>query len=118
ASLEVERLLAWLLAAFAGLAVFLATAGLYGVMSYVTTLRTKEFGIRLALGATSSQVYRLVLRQSLVLVAAGLVLGLVIAGGASRLLTSLLFDVSPGDSVTYVAVTVLLSVVGLAAAMW
>ena len=64
---------------------------------YVTTLRTKEFGIRLALGATSSQVYGLVLRQSLMLVAAGLVLGLVMAGAASRLLTSLLFDVSPSD---------------------
>jgi ABC-type antimicrobial peptide transport system permease subunit len=118
ASLEVERLLAWLLAAFAGLAVFLATAGLYGVMSYVTTLRTKEFGIRLALGATSSQVYRLVLRQSLVLVAAGLVLGLVMAGVASRLLTSLLFDVSPTDVMTYASVAALLSVVGVAAAMW
>ena len=118
ASLEVERLLAWLLAAFAGLAVFLATAGLYGVMSYVTTLRTKEFGIRLALGATSSQVYGLVLRQSLMLVAAGLVLGLVMAGAASRLLTSLLFDVSPTDVMTYASVAALLSVVGVAAAMW
>jgi putative ABC transport system permease protein len=118
ASLEVERLLAWLLAAFAGLAVFLATAGLYGVMSYVTTLRTKEFGIRLALGATSRQVYRLVLRQSLLLVAVGLSVGLLLAGAVSRLLTSLLFDVSPNDVLTYASVIAVLSVVGVAAAMW
>jgi putative ABC transport system permease protein len=118
ASLEVERLLAWLLAAFAGLAVVLATAGLYGVISYVTTLRTKEFGIRLALGATSRQVYRLVLRQSLVLVTAGLGLGLLLAGAVSRLLTSLLFDVSPTDVMTYTTVVGLLSLVGVAAAMW
>ena len=118
ASLEVERLLAWLLAAFAGLAVFLATAGLYGVMSYVTTLRTKEFGIRLALGATSRQVYRLVLRQSLLLVAVGLSVGLLLAGAVSRMLTSLLFEVSPTDILTYASVIAVLSVVGVAAAMW
>jgi predicted permease len=117
ASLEVERLLAWLLAGFAGLAVFLASAGLYGVMSYVTTLRTREFGIRLALGATSRQVCELVLRQSLTLVVAGLLIGLVIAGVASRLLVSLLYDVSATDTPTYVAVAGVLVVVGLVAAL-
>ena len=101
ASLAVERLLAWLLAGFAGARSVPGRRGLYGVISYLTTIRTKEFGIRLALGATSSQVYGLVLRQSLMLVAAGLVLGLVMAGAASRLLTSLLFDVSPTDVMTY-----------------
>ena len=117
-TLAQPRFLMVLLDSFAVTALLLAGLGLYGVISYLVGQRTHELGIRLALGATSSQVYRLVLRQSLVLVAAGLVLGLVMAGVASRLLTSLLFDVSPTDVMTYASVAALLSVVGVAAAMW
>lgn len=118
ASLAVERLLAWLLSAFAGLAIFLAAAGLYAVVSYTTTLRTREFGIRLALGATARQLRGLVLGQTLWLVAVGLVLGLAAATIAARLLGSLLFDVRPTDPVTYAGVGLVLLFVGLAAAQW
>ena len=72
ASLAVERLLAWLLSAFAALAVFLAAAGLYAVVSYTTTLRTREFGIRVALGATARHLRQLVVGQTLWLVGIGL----------------------------------------------
>jgi predicted permease len=118
ASLAVERLLAWLLSAFAGLAIFLAAAGLYAVVSYSTTLRTREFGIRLALGATAGQLRGLVLGQTLWLVGVGLIVGLAAAAGAARLLGTLLFDVRPTDPVTYGAVGVVLLCVGIAAAQW
>ncbi len=118
ASLAVERLLAWLLSAFAGLAVFLAAAGLYAVVSYTTTLRTREFGIRVALGATARHLRQLVVGQTLWLVGIGLVLGLAVALAASRALGSLLFGVGPTDTVTYLVVGVLLLGVGVAAAQW
>jgi predicted permease len=118
ASLAVERLLAWLLAGFAALAVFLAAAGLYGVISYLTTIRMKEYGIRLALGATGDQLRRLVMAQTLVLVTGGLLIGLTLAAAASRLLATMLFDVSPIDVATYVSVALLLCVVGVLAALW
>ncbi len=117
ASLAVERLLAWLLAGFAALAVFLAAAGLYGVISYLTTIRTKEYGIRLALGASGHQLRTLVMGQTLLLVIVGLLTGLVLAAVASRVLATLLFEVNPLDAVTYVSVAVLLTLVGLLAAL-
>ena len=76
ASLAIERLLAWLLSAFAALAVFLAAAGLYAVVSFTTTLRTREFGIRVALGATAGNLRQLVVGQTLWLVGIGLAVGL------------------------------------------
>ena len=109
ASLAVERLLAWLLAGFAALAVFLAAAGLYGVVSYLTTIRTKEYGIRLALGATGRQLRHLVIGQ---------LAGLLLSAAGSRLLATLLFGVKPIDAVTYVSVAVVLCAVGLFAAQW
>ena len=118
ASLAVERLLAWLLAGFAALAVFLAAAGLYGVVSYLTTIRTKEYGIRLALGATGRQLRHLVVGQTLVLVTVGLLAGLLLSAAGSRLLATLLFGVKPIDAVTYVSVAVVLCAVGLFAAQW
>jgi predicted permease len=117
-SLAVERLLAWLLAAFAALAVFLAAAGLYGVVSYVTAIRTKEYGIRLALGATSSHLRNIVVGQTLWLVTIGLVIGLALSAASARVLGALLFDVSPTDGLTYAAVGIVLGLVGLAAAQW
>jgi predicted permease len=118
ASLAVERLLAWLLAGFAALAVFLAAAGLYGVISYLTTIRMKEYGIRVALGATGRQLRNLVIGQTLFLVMVGLATGLVLAAAGSRLLTTLLFDVSPIDGLTYVSVAIVLCAVALVAALW
>jgi putative ABC transport system permease protein len=118
ASLAVERLLAWLLAGFAALAVFLAAAGLYGVVSYLTTIRTKEYGIRLALGATGHQLRNLVVRQTLILVGLGLATGLALSAAGSRLLTAMLFEVSPIDALTYLSVTMVLWAVGLLAAQW
>ena len=118
ASLAVERLLAWLLAGFAALAVFLAAAGLYGVISYLTTIRTKEYGIRLALGASGHQLRTLVMGQTMSLVIVGLLTGLVLAALGSRVLGALLFEVNPLDAVTYVSVTVLLTLVGVLTALW
>jgi putative ABC transport system permease protein len=104
-----------LLGIFAGLAVLLAMAGIYGVMAYVVGQRSNEIGLRMALGASQGSVLRLVLRQGLIYVALGLVLGLAGAVAATRLLTSMLFEVKPTDPLTYAAVAVLLVAVALAA---
>lgn len=104
-----------LLGLFAALAVGLAMAGVYGVMSYAVGQRASEFGLRMALGADSQDVLRLVLGQGLMLAAAGLAIGLTGAVAASRLLTSLLFGVQSTDPVTYLAVTAIIAIVALAA---
>ena len=102
-----------LLGIFAGLAVCLAMAGVYGVMAYAVGQRSNEIGLRMALGASRSDVLGLVLRQGLVYVALGLALGLAGAFAATRLLASFLFEVKPTDPATYAAVAAL-----LAAAHW
>jgi predicted permease len=104
-----------LLGIFAGLAVCLAMAGVYGVMAYAVGQRSSEIGLRMALGATPGDVLRLVLRQGLGLATVGLVLGLIGAVIATRLLTSMLFKVKPTDLMTYVGVVAVLGVVSLAA---
>jgi putative ABC transport system permease protein len=103
---------------FAGLAVCLAMAGVYGVMAYVVGQRLNEIGLRMALGASRGDVLGLVLKQALALAGAGVVLGIAGAMAASRLLTSFLFEVKPGDLLTYVAVAALLAVVAIAASYW
>jgi predicted permease len=100
---------------FAGLAVCLAMAGVYGVMAYVVGQRLNEIGLRMALGASQGDVLRMVLKQGLALAGAGVVLGLAGAVAATRLLTSFLFEVKPGDPVTYLGVAVLLALVAMAA---
>ena len=100
---------------FAGLAVCLAMAGVYGVMAYVVGQRLNEIGLRMALGASQGDVLGLVLRQGLGLAGAGLILGLAGAVAATRLLTSFLFEVKPGDPLTYFGVAVLVGVVALTA---
>jgi len=117
-ALAVERLLAWLLGTFAALALFLSAAGLYGIVSYLTTIRTKEYGIRLALGATSRHLRGIVVGQTLWLVMIGLVVGLALSAASARVLGALLFEVSPTDGLTYAGVGVVLALVGLAAAQW
>src|SRR5215469_8184396 len=105
-----------LLCVFAGLALCLALAGVYGVMAYAVGQRSKELGVRMALGASRGAVIRLVLGQGMTLTAIGLVLGLAGAFASARLLTTLLFQVRPTDPTVYLAVTLSLAVVALLAA--
>jgi len=114
-SLWAPRMGASLLAVFAGLSLVLAIIGIYGVMAYSVNQRTRELGIRMALGASRSDVLRLVVLQAVRLTLIGVVIGLADSFAASRLIASMLFDVSPTDIVTFVAVPVLLAVSALAA---
>jgi predicted permease len=109
------RLSMRLLSAFAGLALLLATIGIYAVMSYIVIGRTQEIGIRMALGARQSDVLGMVLKQSARPVAAGVVLGLAGAFTLTRVMASLLFEVSPTDPLVLGGVTVLLAAVALLA---
>jgi predicted permease len=109
------RFSAILLAAFALVALILAAVGIYGVMSYLVTQRVREIGIRMALGARSSDVLRLVVRRGAVLAAAGIAIGLGGALAATRVLATLLYEVKPGDPSTYAAIAVLLAAVALVA---
>ena len=93
----------------------LAAIGIYGVTAYMVTSRTREIGIRMALGAHRGDVLRMVLRQGMTLTLAGAAIGLVLAAAASRLLGSLLFGVGAGDPVTFVGSAVLFCAIGLAA---
>jgi len=93
-----------LLAIAGGMALLLGIAGVYGVISYSVSQRTREIGIRVALGARSDDVRRMFVRQGVTLAAAGVALGLVVAFGAARLMSSLLFHVSPVDPITYAVV--------------
>jgi putative ABC transport system permease protein len=106
-----------LLLVFAGIAMLLATLGVYGVVSYSVTQRTQEIGIRVALGARSRDVTRLVLREGLLLAGLGVAVGLACAVACTRLLESLLYEVAPNDPLTLGAVACLLLAVALAAAI-
>ncbi len=106
-----------LLGIFAGVALLLAVAGLYGVMSYVVEQRTREIGIRSALGSTRGRTLALVLRQGLLLVAGGIVIGLLGATLLTRLLRGLLYGVSPLDVVTWSLVTLALVLVAAIAVL-
>jgi putative ABC transport system permease protein len=115
ASVAEPRFYALVLGMFAALALALAVVGIYGVLSYSVSQRHREIGVRMALGARGGDIVQLVLRQGLILVAGGMVVGLAAALGVSRFLSSLLFGVSATDAITYVAISVLLGLVGLAA---
>jgi predicted permease len=98
-----------LLAIFAGLSLCLAVTGIYGVTAYVVSQRSNELGLRMAMGATPGRVLHLVLKQALTLAAIGLTLGLAGSLVGTRLITSVLFEVRPGDLTTYVCVAALLA---------
>jgi ABC-type antimicrobial peptide transport system permease subunit len=114
-SLVEERLVAVLSGFFGLLAVLLACLGLYGVMSYMATRRTNEIGIRLALGASSGEVLGMVLRESMVLVTAGIAIGVPVTIALTRLISARLFGVSASDPLTIaLATSMLLAVAALA----
>jgi putative ABC transport system permease protein len=111
ASVSRPRFYTMVLGVFAAIALVLASVGIYGVISYAVSLRTRELGIRIALGATGSQVSRLVLQQGVTLALAGVVLGGVGAYWLTQLLAKLLFDVSPKDPLTFFGVAGLLTAI-------
>jgi putative ABC transport system permease protein len=102
-----------LLGVFAALALILAAVGIYGVVSYTTAQRTHEFGVRLALGASTGDVLKLVVGQGLTLVLIGIGIGLAAAFLLTRVMSSLLFEVTSTDPVTYVSISILLAAVAL-----
>ena len=110
-----QRMGALLLSLFSALALALATVGIYGVATYVASLRTREIGVRMALGATSQIVRRMILLEGARPVTVGIVIGLGLALYASRMATAFLVDVSPFDPLTFGTATVVLASVALAA---
>ena len=115
AAIAVRRLTLWLVGTFGVTALFLAVVGIYGVMAQAVRQRSHEFGVRQALGATQSDIMRLVLSSGALLTVAGLVAGAALSFAATRLFASMLYSVSATDPGTFAGVTVLLLVAALAA---
>ncbi len=109
------RMAASVLGSFGVLAIVLAAIGIYGVMSYVVAGRTREIGVRIALGAARRDVLLLIIRQGMTLAVIGLGVGLLVSFGVAQLLAKLLYGVSPADPVTFAAVCVLLALVAMVA---
>src|SRR5262249_34146139 len=114
-SIATPRFYLFLLALFAAVAMVLAVVGIYGVMSYAVTQRTREIGLRTALGAQPGEVLRLVVGQTMKLAAGGVILGVAGAAALTRLMVSLLFEVSATDPTTFASLSLLLLVVALLA---
>jgi ABC-type antimicrobial peptide transport system permease subunit len=104
-----------LLSLFSGIALVIATVGIYGVISYSVARRSKEFGLRMALGAGPTNILGLVLKQGVLLTGIGVVGGLIAALILTRLMASLLFGVTSTDPVTYLGVSILLAAVAIIA---
>ena len=116
-SVSTRRFALTILTLFAVLALVLAMSGIYGVISYSVTQRTQEIGIRMALGASTKDVLRLVLGQFMRLTVVGVALGLIGAYALTRLMTTLLFGVTATDVTTFVLVSIILSLVALVACL-
>jgi ABC-type antimicrobial peptide transport system permease subunit len=116
-SLARERVLMMLLLLFSGIAVTLATVGLYGVLSFTVATHARELGIRKAVGASAADLYRHVLRGGLGVVGVGIALGLTAALFATRLIAGLLYGVEASDPLTLAGATALLLAVGLGASI-
>jgi len=117
ASIADRRFSMLLLGIFAGLALLLAAVGIYGVISYTVVQRTREIGIRMALGAGRSDVLKVVVAQGMLPVLAGLAIGLAASFGLTRLMAGMLFGVRAGDPVTFIGVALLLAAVALIATL-
>ena len=115
ASVATERLYMVLLTSFAVVALLLSAVGLYGVIAYAVSERTQELGVRVALGASTGRISRMILGEGLIISVAGTVVGLIASTSATKVLATLLFGVTPSDPVTFVAVPAALLVVALAA---
>ena len=116
-SLATPRLYAWLFGVFAAMGTLLALAGIYGVISYLVSQRTHEFGIRMALGADSAGILRLVMSRSALLTALGLGIGIAGAAWLTRVLRSVLYGVAPTDLGTFAVVAAILGTVALGACL-
>ena len=115
-SLDMLILRTWLLGLFGAMALTLAAAGIFGVISYSVSRRTHEFGIRMALGASQQEILRLVLKEALRLALAGVGAGIIAALGLTRLISSLLYGVRPTDPTTLIVSPLLLTGAALLAA--
>jgi putative ABC transport system permease protein len=114
-SIARPRLTASAMSIFAGAALLLAALGVYGIVAYSVAQRSREFGIRVALGAKPTQIVSMVVGQNLRVVAIGVILGIAVAIPATRMLRGLLFNVQPNDPATFIAIGVMLSVVAMVA---
>jgi putative ABC transport system permease protein len=117
-SIATPRFYMLLLAVFASVALALAAVGIFGVLSYLVTQRTREIGIRVALGAGRGSVVGLIIRQAVLLAIVGIVIGVGGAVGLSRLLQTMLFELSPTDPLSFVLVSAGLLLVAIVAAWW
>ena len=115
ASVAQERFRTFVLSSFSAIALLLAAIGIFGVISYSASLRTREIGIRMALGAHPRDVLRLILQQGAKLALVGLSVGIIAAFALTRLMASLLYNVSATDPVTFIAVAILLTAVAMLA---
>src|SRR6476469_2941653 len=110
------RFILFVLAAFAGASVLLAAVGLYGTLAYLTAQRTREFGIRLALGSSVKALVTIVIRESVLLAAAGAAVGLILVAAVTRAIRDMLYGVKPLDGATLAVAVGLVWIIALGAA--
>ena len=115
ASIATQRSSATLVGGFSILALFLAAVGLYGVLAYSVTLRTREIGIRIALGSPRAKICGLIVRQGMIMVGLGLLAGVLVSLGCGSLMRHFVYGVTPHDPATIITVTVLLVAIGILA---